>query len=163
MSTSRGDLCRETEMEDDGNSNIDQEGIVNSLERPPTSPMAQCAVAIVLDVTPDVDASQSLELNRMHTPSPPPDRPVLHPARPPMLRYSSTTHAVTRQIRGPNSAFTGITQSHARLVCRMAHPHALRGCAHDSWVKQRTEMYCAGARTTRGSYGTPTRIARPHA
>ncbi|KAH9023450.1 hypothetical protein EDB85DRAFT_1894780 [Lactarius pseudohatsudake] len=59
VSTSCGASRCETE-EDDGD--IDREGIDNLLECPPTSPMARHAIAIVLDVTPDTDASQSWEL-----------------------------------------------------------------------------------------------------
>ncbi|KAH9023896.1 hypothetical protein EDB85DRAFT_1894566 [Lactarius pseudohatsudake] len=63
----------ETE-EDDGD--IDWEGINNLLECPPTSPMAWHAIAIVLDVTPDTDASQSREL-KLNACTISPTRPVL--------------------------------------------------------------------------------------
>ena len=44
-------------------SDFTQEGADNSLERPLTSPLAQCVVAVISDVMPDAGASQTLELN----------------------------------------------------------------------------------------------------
>ena len=66
-STSHGASRPETETEDDGDGDLDmdpvQETTDNSPERPQTSPLTRCAVAIVSDIRTDTGAGQFLELN----------------------------------------------------------------------------------------------------